>query len=88
MQAEFSGGVLVCNGMVTLRRVSSTMGDTISPSIHNNFTGFVPCCRWREVESVWRELCVRTTTKLDSSFMHSLPLFNDQKSHTHHQVYI
>ena len=26
MQAEFSGGVLVCNGMVTLRRVSQFKG--------------------------------------------------------------
>lgn len=30
MQAEFSGGVLVCNGMVTLRRVSSILWE-----IHN-----------------------------------------------------
>ena len=61
------------HGDTTKGKLSNGRYTTSPPNI-----SILTVCRWREVESVWKELSVRTTTKLDSFFTHSLQLFNDQ----------
>lgn len=90
VQAEFSGGVLICNSIVAIRRVRTHTNLTYT----NLVCYYSGCCVDSRLEVIlsWKGLSVMNSIKSVTFCINSMPLFDDKLTyvvsynlHEHHR---